>query len=36
MIEPVTLLLVGGMVGFIALSIITPIYSITSGFGGGK
>lgn len=31
LIEPLTLLLVGGMVGFIALSIITPIYKITEG-----
>lgn len=31
LIEPITLLLVGGLVGFIALSIITPIYKITEG-----
>jgi type II secretory pathway component PulF len=31
LIEPLTLLLVGGLVGFIALSIITPIYKITEG-----
>lgn len=31
MIEPITLILVGGLVGFIALSIITPIYKITEG-----
>ena len=31
LIEPLTLLLVGGLVGFIALSIITPIYEITNG-----
>jgi type IV pilus assembly protein PilC len=35
MIEPITLLLVGGLVGFIALSIITPIYGLSSGVGGG-
>ena len=33
LIEPITLLLVGGLVGFIVLSIITPIYSITQGIG---
>lgn len=31
LIEPVTLLIVGALVGFIALSIITPIYQITQG-----
>lgn len=31
LIEPITLLVVGGLVGFIALSIITPIYKITEG-----
>ncbi len=31
LIEPVTLLIVGVLVGFIALSIITPIYQITQG-----
>lgn len=31
LIEPLTLLIVGGLVGFIALSIITPIYKITEG-----
>ncbi|MCW1891721.1 MAG: type II secretion system F family protein [Candidatus Uhrbacteria bacterium] len=31
LIEPLTLLFVGGLVGFIALSIITPIYQITQG-----
>lgn len=31
LIEPITLLLVGGLVGFIAISIITPIYKITDG-----
>ncbi len=31
LIEPITLLLVGGLVGFIALSIITPIYNLSSG-----
>lgn len=31
LIEPITLLLVGGLVGFIALSIVTPIYQITQG-----
>ncbi len=30
--EPVLLLLMGGIVGFIAVSIITPIYSVTQGF----
>lgn len=31
LIEPVTLILVGLLVGFVALSIITPIYQITEG-----
>jgi type IV pilus assembly protein PilC len=31
LIEPITLLFVGGLVGFIALSIITPIYDLSSG-----
>ncbi len=31
LIEPITLILVGGLVGFIALSIVTPIYDLTSG-----
>lgn len=31
LIEPITLILVGLLVGFIALSIITPIYKITEG-----
>lgn len=31
LIEPLTLLLVGALVGFIALSIVTPIYQITQG-----
>jgi len=31
LIEPVTLILVGLLVGFVALSIITPIYQITQG-----
>ncbi|MDF1497352.1 MAG: type II secretion system F family protein [Patescibacteria group bacterium] len=31
LIEPVTLMLVGLLVGFVALSIITPIYQITQG-----
>ena len=31
LIEPITLLLVGLLVGFVALSIITPIYEITQG-----
>lgn len=31
LIEPITLLIVGGLVGFIAISIITPIYKITEG-----
>jgi type IV pilus assembly protein PilC len=31
LIEPLTLILVGGMVGFIMLAIITPIYKITEG-----
>ncbi|MFA5129799.1 MAG: type II secretion system F family protein [Patescibacteria group bacterium] len=35
LIEPITLLLVGGLVGFIALSVITPIYQITQGIGRG-
>lgn len=34
LIEPITLLIVGGLVGFIALSIITPIYQLTQGVGG--
>lgn len=32
-LEPALLLLVGGFVGFIAISIITPIYSLTKGVG---
>ena len=35
LIEPITLIFVGGLVGFIALSIITPIYQITQGIGQG-
>jgi len=35
LIEPITLLLVGGLVGFLALAIITPIYGLSSGIGGG-
>lgn len=31
LIEPVTLMLVGLLVGFVALSIVTPIYQITQG-----
>lgn len=31
LIEPLTLLIVGALVGFVALSIITPIYQITQG-----
>ncbi len=31
LIEPITLIIVGLLVGFIALSIITPIYQITQG-----
>lgn len=31
LIEPITLMLVGIMVGFVALSIVTPIYQITQG-----
>jgi type IV pilus assembly protein PilC len=31
LIEPLTLLLVGALVGFIALSIVTPIYQLTQG-----
>ena len=31
LIEPIMLLFMGGLVGFVALSIITPIYSISSG-----
>ncbi|MDO8504749.1 MAG: type II secretion system F family protein [Candidatus Liptonbacteria bacterium] len=31
LLEPLLLLLMGGMVGFVALSIITPIYSISQG-----
>lgn len=31
MIEPFTLMFVGGIVGFVALSIITPIYKLTQG-----
>jgi type IV pilus assembly protein PilC len=31
LIEPITLLLVGGLVGFLALAIVTPIYQITQG-----
>jgi type II secretory pathway component PulF len=31
LIEPIALLLIGGLVGFIALSIITPMYKITEG-----
>ena len=30
-IEPLMLLLMGALVGFVALSIITPIYSISQG-----
>ena len=30
-IEPILLILIGSVVGFLAISIITPIYSITSG-----
>ena len=33
LIEPLILVLVGGLVGFIALSIITPIYQLTQGMG---
>ncbi len=31
LIEPLMLLMMGGLVGFVALSIITPIYSISQG-----
>ena len=31
LIEPITLILVGLLVGFIAISIITPIYQLTEG-----
>jgi type II secretory pathway component PulF len=31
LIEPLMLLIMGGLVGFVALSIITPIYSISQG-----
>ncbi|HUZ92532.1 MAG TPA: type II secretion system F family protein [Candidatus Paceibacterota bacterium] len=31
LLEPIMLLLMGGMVGFVAISIITPIYSIAQG-----
>ncbi len=31
LIEPLTLLIVGALVGFVALSIVTPIYQITQG-----
>ena len=34
LIEPLTLMIVGLLVGFIALSIITPIYQITQGIHG--
>jgi type II secretory pathway component PulF len=30
-LEPLLLLFIGGAVGFLALSIITPIYNITGG-----
>ena len=30
-LEPLLMLLIGGLVGFIAIAIITPIYSLTSG-----
>lgn len=33
LLEPMVLVVVGGMVGFIALSIITPIYQLTQGIG---
>ena len=32
MLEPIILLVLGGMVALLALSIITPIYSITDRF----
>ena len=31
LLEPLLLLLMGGLVGFVAISIITPIYSISQG-----
>lgn len=34
MIEPFVLILVGIMVGFVALSVITPIYQLTQSFSG--
>jgi len=34
MIEPFVLMLVGIMVGFVALSVITPIYQLTQSFSG--
>jgi type II secretory pathway component PulF len=36
LLEPLLLLIMGLMVGFVAISIIVPIYSITQGISGGK
>jgi len=35
-VEPILLLLIGLVVGFLALSIITPIYNITGNIGAGR
>ena len=33
LLEPILMLLIGGLVGFVALAVITPIYQLTSGIG---
>ncbi|PJA45351.1 pilus assembly protein PilC, partial [Candidatus Uhrbacteria bacterium CG_4_9_14_3_um_filter_50_9] len=34
LLEPVLMLVIGGLVGFVAIAVITPIYQLTSGIGG--
>lgn len=33
LLEPILMIIIGGLVGFVALAVITPIYQLTSGIG---